>query len=256
MKIAVLVKQVADTAAKIELLPDASAVKLAGVQLVLNPYDEFAVEQAIRVKEAAGGEVVVLNIGPASADEAVKTALAMGCDRAVLLRDEAVLEVDAAGVAAALAAMIEREGGCDLVFCGKQATDDDSHQVGPAVAQQLGMPAVTFITAFALVGNEATVGREADGQRETLCVTLPALFSCQKGLNEPRYPSLPGIMQAGRKPRVTLTLAELGLGASPRVQRRGLSAPPPRAAGKLMAGEIPAQVKQLVELLRTEAKAV
>ncbi|MBM4119020.1 electron transfer flavoprotein subunit beta/FixA family protein [bacterium] len=256
MKIAVMIKQVADTAAKIELTPGGEAIKLAGVQLVLNPYDEFAVEQAIRVKEASGSEVVVFNLGPASADEAVKTALAMGADRAVLMREEAALGLDAAGVAAALAAMIQREGDCDLVFCGKQATDDDSHQVGPAVAELLGLPAVTFITSFALAGGEATVGREADGQRETLVVKLPALFSCQKGLNEPRYPSLPGIMQAGRKPRALVTLAELGLAPAPRVERRGLGLPPTRATGKRLVGEIPDQVKQLVELLRNEAKAV
>ncbi|MBM4118695.1 electron transfer flavoprotein subunit beta/FixA family protein [bacterium] len=256
MKIAVMIKQVADTAARIELTPGGEAVKLAGVQLVLNPYDEFAVEQAIRVKEAAGGEVIVFNVGPASADEAVKTALAMGADRAVLVREEAAQALDPAGLAAILAALIKREGDCELVFCGKQATDGDSHQVGPAVAELLGLPSVTFITSFALAGGEATVGREADGQRETLAVKLPALFSCQKGLNEPRYPSLPGIMQAGRKPRALVTLAELGLAPAPRVERLGLSLPAARAAGKRLAGETPAQVKQLVELLRNEAKAV
>ncbi|MCB1163679.1 MAG: electron transfer flavoprotein subunit beta/FixA family protein [Candidatus Krumholzibacteriia bacterium] len=256
MKIAVMVKQVADTAARIELADGGGAVKLDGVQMVLNPYDEFAVEQAIKVKEASGGEVVVFNLGPAGADEAVKTALAMGCDRAVLCRDDAVGELDAAGVAAALAAMIKKEGGFDLVFCGKQATDGDSHQVGPAVAQLLDLPAVTFVTSFALADGAATVGREAEGVRETLSVKLPALFTCQKGLNEPRYPSLPGIMQAARKPKETLTLADLGVDTSRRVQRKGLSLPPPRAAGKILKGEIPDQVKELVKLLRDEAKAV
>lgn len=256
MKIAVLVKQVADTAARIELLPDASGVKLDGVQMVLNPYDEFAVEQALRVKEAGEGEIVVFNIGPDSADEAVKTALAMGCDRAVVLRDESAAALDAAGLAAALAKMIEREGGFDLIFCGKQATDSDTHQVGPALAQHLGMPAVTFITSFELAAGQAVVGREAEGVKETLAVTLPALLSCQKGLNEPRYPSLPGIMQAARKPKEVLTLGDLGLEAGATVTRRSMELPPPRAAGKRIEGEAADQAKQLVELLRNEAKAV
>lgn len=256
MKIAVLVKQVADTAARIELLPDGSAVKLDGVQMVLNPYDEFAVEQAILVKEAEGGEVVVFNIGPAAADEAVKTALAMGADRAVVLRDEEAVGFDAALIAAALAKMIEKEGGFDLVFCGKQATDSDTHQVGPALAEHLGLPAVSFITRFELAGGEATVGREAEGVKETLAVTLPALFTCQKGLNEPRYPSLPGIMQAARKPKEILGLGDLGLSAEARVTRKGLELPPERAAGKRIEGEPAEQAAKLVDLLRNEAKAV
>jgi electron transfer flavoprotein beta subunit len=256
MKIAVLVKQVADTAARIELNPEASAVKLDGVQMVLNPYDEFAVEQAILVKEAKEGEVVVFNIGPDSADEAVKTALAMGCDRAMVLRDEAVGELDASGIARALAKMIEKEGGFDLVLCGKQATDSDTHQVGPALAQLLGLPAVTFITSCEVGEGELTVGREAEGVKETFTVTLPALFSCQKGLNEPRYPSLPGIMQAARKPKETVSLADLGVDAAVTVSRQSMEMPPPRAEGKLIEGEPSDQARQLVDLLHNEAKAV
>ncbi len=256
MKIAVLVKQVADTAAKIELNPEASAVKLDGVQMVLNPYDEFAVEQAILVKEAKAGEVVVFNVGPDTADEAVKTALAMGCDRAMVLRDDAVGDLDASGIARALAKMIEKEGDVDLVLCGKQATDSDTHQVGPALAQLLGMPAVTFITSFELGEGEVAVGREAEGVKETFGVTLPALFSCQKGLNEPRYPSLPGIMQAARKPKETVSLADLGLDAGTTVKRKSMEMPPPRAEGKIIEGEASDQAKQLVDLLHNEAKAV
>ena len=255
MNIAVTVKQVADTAAKIALDAEGSGVSLDGVQLVLNPYDEFAVEEAIRIKEKLGGEVVVFNIGPASADEAVKTALAMGADRAVVLRDEAAAGLDAAGIAAALAKMIGR-GSFDLVLCGKQAVDSDTHQVGPALAQLLGMPSVTFATELLVEPGSATASRDAEGVRETITVPLPALVSCQKGLNEPRYPSLPGIMQAGRKPKEILTLADLGLTNSPKVTRREIYLPPARAAGKVLAGEIPAQVKQLVSLLRDEAKAI
>ncbi len=256
MKIAVLVKQVADTAARIELNAEASAVKLDGVQMVLNPYDEFAVEQAILVKEAKEGEVVVFNVGLDSADEAVKTALAMGCDRAMVLRDEAVMDLDAAGIARALAKMIEKDGEFDLIFCGKQATDSDTHQVGPALAQLLGMPSVTFITSFEIGDGEVTVGREAEGIKETLTATLPALLSCQKGLNEPRYPSLPGIMQAGRKPKETVSLADLGVDTAAQVSRRSMEMPPPRADGKLIEGEASDQAKQLVDLLHNEAKAV
>lgn len=255
MKIAVLVKQVADTAAKIELQPDGSAVRLDDVQKVLNPYDEFAVEAAIQLKEQHGGEVAVVNVGPDSADEAVKTALAMGCDRAVVLRDAAAPDLDPAGAAAVLAALLARDE-FDLVLCGKQAVDDDAHQVGPAVAERLGLPVATFVTSLEVSDGTAVVGRDADGVKETLAVPLPAVLTCQKGLNEPRYPSLPGIMQAARKPKDTVALADLGLDPEPRVTRQGLSLPPPRTAGKVLAGEIPDQVKELVQLLRNEARAV
>jgi len=256
MKIAVLVKQVADTAAKIELQPDASNVKLEGVQMVLNPYDEFAGEEAFQLKEKAGeGEVLVFNVGPDSADEAVKTALAMGCDRAVVLRDEEAGELDVAGVAEVLAKMIAREE-VDLVLCGKQAVDDDAHEVGPAVAEHLGFPAVTFITSLEVDDVNATVGREAEGIAETITVQLPALLSCQKGLNEPRYPSLPGIMQAARKPKEVLALADLDASPAPMVIRKGLAEPPARAEGRILEGEIPDQVKELVTLLKNEAKAI
>jgi electron transfer flavoprotein beta subunit len=255
MKIAVLVKQVADTAAKIQLNTEGSDVLLDGVQLVLNPYDEFAVEEAIKIKEAGGGEVVVFNIGPASADEAVKTALAMGCDRAVVVRDDGAAALDSGGLASALAKMISREE-FDLVLCGKQAVDSDTHQVGPALAEKLGFPVVTFITSLEVGEGQVTVGRDADGISETVELKLPALLTCQKGLNEPRYPSLPGIMQAARKPKDVLTLADLGAEDGSRVTRKGIALPPARAEGKVLAGEVPDQVKELVKLLREEAKAV
>jgi len=255
MKIAVMVKQVADTAARIALLPDGSAVNYEGVQLVLNPYDEFAVEEAIKLKEAGGGEVVLFNLGPDSADEALKTALAMGADRAVVLRDPELGQADASVRAEILAAMIAREE-FDIIFCGKQSVDSDTHQVGPAVAEKLGMPAVTFINAFSLEGNKATVSREAEGVAETLEITLPALFTCTKGLNEPRYPSLPGIMQAARKPKEVLSLADLGIQPEAKVKRQGLGSPPPRAEGRMLTGETDEKVKELVRLLRDEAHAI
>ncbi len=255
MKIAVMVKQVADTAAKIQVLPDGSGMDYAGVQLVLNPYDEYAVEEAIKLKEAGGGEVVIFNLGPDSADEALKTALAMGGDRAVVVRDAELGGADASVRAEILAAMIAREE-FDLVFCGKQSVDSDTHQVGPAVAQKLGMPAVTFITSFALDGMTATVSREAEGVKETLEIGLPALFTCTKGLNEPRYPSLPGIMQAARKPKEVLTLADLGIEPAAKVKVQGLSSPPPRAEGRMLEGETNEKVSELVRLLRDEAHAV
>ena len=255
MKIAVMVKQVADTAAKIGLKPDGSAVNYDGVQMVLNPYDEYAVEEAIKLKESGEGEVVLFNIGPDGADEAVKTALAMGADRAVVLRDPELGMADAATRSTILAAMIGREE-FDIIFCGKQATDSDTHQVGPAVAARLDMPAVTFINMFSLEDRKATVSREAEGIKETLEVELPALFACTKGLNEPRYPSLPGIMQAARKPKEILTLADLGIEPEAKALRTGLATPPPRAEGKIIEGEADNQAKELVRLLRDEAHAV
>jgi len=151
--------------------------------------------------------------------------------------------------------MIGREP-FDLILCGKQAVDSDTHQVGPAVAEHLGLPAVTFVTSLELSGDGATAGREAEGVSEKISVKLPALLSCQKGLNEPRYPSLPGIMQAARKPKQVLTLGDLGIDPQPKVKRRALQAPPVRAAGRILSGEIPAQAQELVHLLKSEAKAI
>ncbi len=255
MNIAVTVKQVVDTAAKIALNAEGTDVSLDGMQLVLNPYDEFAVEEAIKIKEQHGGEVVIFNIGPDSADEAVKTALAMGADRAVVVREEDAAKLDALGTATCLAKMIAR-GEFDLVLCGKQAVDSDTHQVGPAIARLLEMPAVTFATELSVEADSATATRDAEGIKETITVQLPALITCQKGLNEPRYPSLPGIMQAARKPKEILALADLGLDASATVTRKEIFMPPPRAEGKILTGETPDQVKELVSLLRDEAKAI
>jgi len=213
------------------------------------------VEEAIKLKESSGGEVVVFNLGRDSADEALKTALAMGCDRAVVLRDPELGRADASVRAEILAAMIARED-FDVVFCGKQSVDSDTHQVGPAVAEKLGLPAVTFITSFSLEGDCATVSREASGVTETLEIGLPALFSCTKGLNEPRYPSLPGIMQAARKPKEVLTLDDLGIRPEAKVKVLGFRSPPPRAEGRMLEGELEEQVSELVRLLRDEAHAV
>lgn len=255
MKIAVLVKQVADTAARIGVLSDGSGVDESGAQKVLNPYDEYAVEQAILLKEAQEAEVVIVNIGPDSADEAVKTALAMGADRALVLRDDTLGQADASLRAECLAAMLARES-FDLVFCGKQSVDSDTHQVGPAVAQKLGMPVVSFIDSFQWEGEKALVQRDADGVRETLEVSLPALFTCTKGLNEPRYPSLPGIMQAAGKPKEVLSAADLGLDLKAKSRVLRVDSPPERAEGRVLEGEIPAQAHELVQLLRDEAHAV
>jgi electron transfer flavoprotein beta subunit len=179
----------------------------------------------------------------------------MGADRAVVLRDAELGQADASVRAEILAAMIAREE-FDIVFCGKQSVDTDTHQVGPAVAEKLGFPAVTFITTFALDGTTATVSREAEGVTETLEIGLPALFTCTKGLNEPRYPSLPGIMQAARKPKEILSLADLNLSPDAKVKVLGLASPPPRAEGRVLKGEMNEQVSELVRLLRDEAHAV
>src|SRR5437763_8945328 len=199
VKIAVCIKRVPDTETRIKIGGDGKSIEESGVKFVLNPYDEFAVEEALRLKEKAGaGEVVAISLGPDAAQETIRTALAMGADRWVLLKS-ATPSLDPLVAARALAAELEG-GGYDLILFGKVAIDDYSQAVGTMVAELLGLPSVSAVAHLELAGGKGTAEREIEGGIEVVEFTLPAVLTADKGLNEPRYPALKGIMAAKKKP--------------------------------------------------------
>ena len=265
MKIIVPIKQVPDTATRIRIRPDALGIESEGVTYIISPYDEFALEESLRIKEKlAQGEVVVITLGPAKAKEALRSALAMGADRAVHLIDPAFEAGDPMANARALAAAIKTMP-FDLIFCGRQAIDDDSAQVGPMLAEFLGLPQVCLVMKVELAPDRktATVHRQIEGALEVIEVPLPAVLTAQKGLNEPRYPSLKGIMGAKKKEIKDVSLADLGLPAAQvglagsHVRIAQMILPPPRPAGKVIEGaDVQEKVRTLVKLLREEAKAI
>ena len=249
----VCIKQVADTETRVKVAADGRTLDPAGVTWILNPYDEFALEQALRLREAAGsGEVVVLTLGGAGVLATLRNALALGADRAIHLKTDTV-QPDSLQVARALAAELKTPAlaATQLIWCGKQAVDDDAAQVGPMVAELLGHPCVTVVAAMTLEGAQAVVEREVEGAREVVEVTLPAVLAAEKGLNEPRYASLKGIMAAKKKPveekPVTLD--------APALEILSLSPPPARAPGRIV-GQGVAAVPELVRVLREEAKVI
>jgi electron transfer flavoprotein beta subunit len=246
----VCIKQVPDTETRVKLAADGRSLDPAGVTMILNPYDEFAVEAALRVKEQLGaGEVVVVSLGGAAVQTTLRNALAMGADRAVHVKCE-VIAPDALAVAKALADVIRPlEPG--IVWLGKQAVDDDGAQVGPMLATLLGRPCVSVLAKFELNGNTAKVEREIEGGREQLDVPLPAVFTTDKGLNEPRYASLKGIMAAKKK---VIEERAVDLGA-PHLERIALELPPARKGGRIV-GEGVGAVAELVKALREEAKVL
>ena len=246
----VCIKQVADTETRVKVAADGRTLDPAGVTWVLNPYDEYAVEQALRIKEAQGsGEVVVVSLGPAGAQTTLRNALAMGADRAVHLKSDAPWP-DGLAVARALAAEIQPLSP-GLVWCGRQAVDDDAAQVGPMLAELLGVGCVSSIAKFELNGETAVVERDIEGGREIYEVALPALFTTDKGLNEPRYASLKGIMAAKKKP-IDERPAELG---DPNLEVVALELLATRAAGRIV-GQGAAAVPELLRLLHAEAKLI
>jgi electron transfer flavoprotein beta subunit len=255
MNVAVLLKQTFDTEEKIVLRD--GAVSEDGVKFVINPYDEYAVEEAIRIRERHGGRVVVVSAGPERCAEALRTALAMGADEAVLLSDERI-PGDEFAVARALAAFL-RQQPFDLVLGGFFSVDNGAGQVAIRVAHLLGIPHVSSIVKLETDGRKATVLRDAEGDAETVEVSLPALFTAQQGLNEPRYPPLPGILQAKRKPLRQLSLDDLGLteaDVAPKTVRVSHALPPARKAGLRIEGDPAQQAAALVRLLRSEAKVL
>ena len=250
MKIVACIKRVPATDTRVKIAADGVALDPAQVEWIINPYDEFAVEAALRVKEAAGaGEVIVLTLGQPDAATELRTCLAMGADRAILIKDPEASRRDATATAAALGAVLA-ELKPDLVLCGKQAIDRDQGQVGQRLAHHLGLPCVTEIKALAVADGKATVERAGDdGTTEKLEVSLPCVLTCTKGLNEPRYASLKGIMAAKKKPLEERDAA----GLQDLLATRAMELPPARPEGRIL-GEGPAAVDELVRVLRQEAR--
>ncbi len=249
MKILVGVKRVLDAYVKARVKPDGSGVVTENVKMSMNPFDEIAVEQALRFREAGqADEIVAVSMGPAKSEETIRTALAMGADRGILV--EADAELEPLAVAKLFKALIEKEQP-QLVLLGKQAIDDDCNQTGQMLAALLGWAQGTFVSKVELGDDHATVTREVDGGLERAQIKLPAVVTVDLRLNEPRYASLPNIMKAKKKPVDKTTPAELGVDATPRITTLEVQEPPPRAAGVRVAS-----VAELVEKLRNEARVI
>ena len=248
MKFLVTVKRVTDYEAKIKLKADKSGIVTDGVNMIMNPFDEIGIEEALRQKEKHQGEVVVVSIGTTDATAQIRSALAMGADRGILVKTDA--QLDSFAVARVLEKIVEKEKP-DVVLMGKQAIDDDSNQASQILAEFLGWGQATFANTITLDGRSATVVREADGGLETVSTTLPAIITTDLRLNEPRYPSLPGIMKAKKKPLDEIDLATLGVDIAPKVKVVGYEEPAAKKAGQKVK-----DVAELVGKLKTEAKAI
>jgi electron transfer flavoprotein beta subunit len=244
MKILVPVKRVIDYNVKPRVKPDGSGVDLSNVKMSMNPFDEIAVEEAIRLKEkGAATEIVAVSIGPDKAQETLRTALAMGADRAILVVAE---DVEPLGVAKILAKIVEEEAP-GLVILGKQAIDDDSNQVGQMLAALTGRPQGTFASKVEVSGDSVAVTREVDGGLETVSLKTPAIITTDLRLNEPRYASLPNIMKAKSKPLAQKTPADFGVDVSPRLKTLKVAEPPVRSAG-IKVADVDAPVAKLKEM--------
>lgn len=255
MKILALVKQVPDTATKIRVNPGDTAIQTDGIKWVINPYDEFAIEECLRLRERFGGEVVVVTLGPKRVEEAIRQALAMGADRAVHLDTDG--ELDSQAAARVLARACQDEG-FDLIMTGKQAVDDDQAQVGPLVAVQLGLPQVTVVLTLEVdpQARRIRAERELEGASEWVTLPLPAVVTAQRGLNEPRYPTLPNIMKAKKKEVKVIAVDSLGVSLDRWVRIEALSLPPERPAGKILTGDPVEAAQELARLLHDEAKVI
>ncbi len=249
MKLLVPVKRVVDYNVKVRVRADGTGVETAGVKMSMNPFDEIAVEEAVRLREkGVASEIVAVSMGVAACAETIRTALAMGADRGILVETE--VELQPLAVAKLLLALVAREEP-GLVILGKQAIDDDMSATGQMLAALLGWPQGTFASALAIADGVATVTREVDGGLETVALNLPAVVTTDLRLNEPRYASLPNIMKARKKPIETLTPADLGVDPTPRLSVVTVAEPPKRHAGVKVAS-----VAELVAKLKTEAKVI
>ncbi len=259
MKILVLVKQVPDTATQVKIGPDPSRIDTGGITWIVSPYDEFAVEEALRIKEKRGeGEVVVVSLGPERVKEALRSCLAMGADRAIHLNDPAWEYADTLNTVRALAAVVRQEQPA-LVLCGRQAIDDDVGAVGAQSAELLGWPCASWIMEASVApdGTSVRVGRQVEGALEVFDLPLPCVLTAQKGLNEPRYPTLKGIMGAKRKEIRDVKPSDLGLDSDGReIQVVTLESLPPRPPGRILTGDPAQAVKELVRALREDAKVI
>ncbi|MDE2411692.1 MAG: electron transfer flavoprotein subunit beta/FixA family protein [Sphingomonadales bacterium] len=247
MKALVCVKRVIDYNVKPRVKSDGSGVDLANVKMSMNPFDEIAVEEAIRLKEkGVVTEIIALSVGPAKAQETLRTALAMGADRAVLVQVDDGVEVEPLAVAKIVKGVAEEEG-ASLIITGKQAIDDDSNQVGQMVAALMGRPQGTFANEVTVDGDSVVVKREVDGGLETVKLALPAVVTTDLRLNEPRYASLPNIMKAKSKPLATKAPGDYGVDIAPRLKTLKVSEPPVRSAG-IKVADVDGLVAKLKEL--------
>lgn len=256
MNIFVIMKRTFDTEEKISVKNN--EIDDSGAEFIINPYDEYAVEEAIVLRDAHGGEVTVVTVGTEEAEKELRTALAMGADKAVLIDCEDLEEMDQFTTASLLATYLKGQE-YDIVLGGNVAVDGGSGQVGPRVAEVLGIPQVTTITNLEIQDGKATIVRDVEGDEETIEVALPVLVTAQQGLNEPRYPSLPGIMKAKKKPLETLDLDDLDIDeedVEAKTKTVEIFLPPQKQAGKVLEGELADQVKELVSLLKSEAKVI
>jgi electron transfer flavoprotein beta subunit len=257
VEIVVCLKQVPDTETQIKISGDNKSIEAGDIKWIMNPYDEYGVEEALQLKAKFGGEVTVVGVGPARVVESLRTALAMGADKAVHIEFDTG-NLSAYAIAETLAAAI-KELDYDLIFCGQRGIDGDQAQTGAALAELLGLPQLSLITKVEVAedGSKVTVERPIEAQTLVIESSLPAVITTQKGLNEPRYASLPGIMKAKRKPMDKKDLAALGITPENKVEILALTPPPQRAAGKIIAGETAEEKAiELVRLLHEEAKVV
>ena len=249
MKILVPVKRVVDYNVKVPVKSDGLGVDLANVKMSMNPFDEIAVEEAVRLKEAGiATEVVAVSCGVAACQESLRTAMAIGADRGILVETD--VDLQPLAVAKILKSLCDKEQP-QLVICGKQDIDDDANQVGQMLAALQGWPQATFASKVVIAGGKASVTREIDGGLETLEISLPAVVSTDLRLNEPRYATLPNIMKAKKKPLDTVKPADLGVDVAPRLTTLKVSEPPKRSAGIRVA-----DVAELVNKLKNEAKVI
>lgn len=256
MNIYVLLKRTLDTEEKIVLKN--GVIQTDEAECIINPYDEYAVEEAILLKEAYGGQVTVMTVGNEECEKELRTALAMGCDKAVLLNVEDVESRDPFTTSTILATYLQDKE-IDIILAGNVAIDGATGQVGPRLAGLLDIPCVTAITKLEMVDGQVVVERDVEGDTEVIESTLPILLTAQQGLNEPRYPSLAGIMKAKKKPLEVLDLDDLDIDEDDVIGKTKvveIYLPPNRLSGKIINGDIQSTVEQLTELLHTEAKVI
>jgi electron transfer flavoprotein beta subunit len=260
MNTLVFVKRVPDTESKIRVRHETRSIVEEGLNFVISPYDEFALEEALRIREAKGGTVRVVTVGKDESLTVLRKGLAMGADEAFLVKDDAPESYDGLRTARIIARAAERKlGGADLLLFGKQSVGADNSQVPAMVAELLGLPQATVVTRLEIEDGAATAFREIEGGTEKVALPLPAVVTAQKGLNEPRYETLKGIMAAKKKEIPVITLDELGLGPEelePQLEITGLDVPAARQAGKLLQGDPAETARDLVALLRNEAKVI
>ncbi len=262
MDIVVLVKQVPDTESLVQIADDGVSIRKQDIKWIMNPYDELAVEAALQIKEAQGGTVTILSLGPEKAIETIRTALAMGADQGVHIKDPAAEGSDSLATAKLLAAAL-KDISCDLIIAGHRAVDEDNYQVASAVAELMGIPQVSMVNKVEITDNKMTCHRTIEGGTVVVEASLPALFTTQRGLNEPRYASLPGIMKAKKKPVDVKTIADLGIdpalvgAANRKVKIKAFNLPPQRQAVKMIEGEAATdKAAALVQILHEETKII